>query len=128
MLWKAADESNGITNFEWVIQDTIPIPAIAQGAPELIRCQCKAQGKQCSTEACRCHKQHLACTSYCNCSGMTVAIRTLWDKVQTEEARESIDAEEEDYEEDAAIEDVVEEEPVEFADPEDDEFELEEFV
>ena len=58
---------------------------------------------------------------------MTVAIRTLWDKVQTEEARESIDAEEEDYEEDAAIEDVVEEEPVEFADPEDDEFELEEF-
>ena len=46
---------------------------------------------------------------------------------QTEEARESIDAEDEDYEEDAAIEDVVEEEPVEFADPEDDEFELEEF-
>ena len=29
--------------------------------------------------------------------------------------------------EDAAIEDVVEEEPVKFADPEDDEFELEEF-
>ena len=58
---------------------------------------------------------------------MTVAIRTLWDKVQTEEAQESIDAENEDYEEDAAIEDVAEEEPVEFADPEDDEFELEEF-
>ena len=58
---------------------------------------------------------------------MTVAIRTLWDKVQTEEAQESIDAENEDYEEDAAIEDVVGEEPVEFADPEDDEFELEEF-
>ena len=64
MLWKAADESNDITNFGWVIQDTIPIPAVAQGAPELIRCQCKAQGKQCSTEACRCHKQLLACTSY----------------------------------------------------------------
>ena len=29
MLWKAADESNDITNFGWVIQDTIPIPAIA---------------------------------------------------------------------------------------------------
>ena len=28
-----------------------------------------AQGTQCSTEACSCHKQHLACTSYCNCSG-----------------------------------------------------------
>ena len=51
MLWKAADESNDITNFGWVIQDTIPIPAIAQGAPvppELIKCQCKAQGKQCN--------------------------------------------------------------------------------
>ena len=43
---------------------------------------------------------------------------------QTEEAGESIDAEDEDYETDAAIEDVVEEEPVDFADPE---FELEEF-
>ena len=46
---------------------------------------------------------------------------------QTEEAGDSIDAEDEDYEKDAAIEDVVEEEPVDFADPEDDEFELEEF-
>ena len=43
---------------------------------------------------------------------------------QTEEAQESIDAEDEDYEKGAAIEDVVEEEPVDFADPE---FELEEF-
>ena len=42
---------------------------------------------------------------------------------QPEEAGESIDAEDEEYKEDAAIEDVVEE-PVEFADPED---ELEEF-
>ena len=58
-----------------------------------------------------------------NCSNMTVAICTLWYK---EEAGENIDAEDEDCEEDAAIEDVVEE-PVEFADPEDDEFELEEF-
>ena len=59
---------------------------------------------------------------------MTVVIHTsVGQGTQTEEARESIDAEDEDYEEDAAIEDVVEEEPVEFADPEDDEFELEEF-
>ena len=36
---------------------------------------------------------------------------------QTEEAGDSIDAEDEDYEKDAAIEDVVEEEPVDFADP-----------
>ena len=64
-----------ITHFGWVIQNDIPIPAVAQGAPappelvDVIRCQCKAQGKQCSTVTCSCHKQHLACTSCCNCSG-----------------------------------------------------------
>ena len=81
MLWKAADhqappdESANITHFGWDIQDRIPIPVVAQGAPappelvDVIRCQCKAQDKKCSTEACGCHKEHLACTSYCNCSG-----------------------------------------------------------
>ena len=81
MLWKAADqlgpsqESECITNFGWKIQDGIPIPVIAQGdsaPPELIDvicCQCKAKGTMCSTEACSCNKQHLGCTSYCNCSG-----------------------------------------------------------
>ena len=58
MLWKAVDQSNDITNLGWVIQDTIPIPGVAQGAPvspellDVIKCQCKAQGKQCSTHAC----------------------------------------------------------------------------
>ena len=122
MLW-TADESNDITNLGWVIQDTIPIPGVAQGAPvppellDVIKCQCKAQGKQCSTEACSCHKQHLVCTSYCNCSGMTVAIHTLWYKVlKLKKHGRAFDAEDGDYEEDAAIKDVVEEEPVEFAD------------
>ena len=47
MLW-TADESNDITNLGWVIQDTIPIPGVAQGAPvppellDVIKCQCKA--------------------------------------------------------------------------------------
>ena len=36
---------------------------------DVIRCQRRAQGKKCSTEACGCHKQHLSCTPYCNCSG-----------------------------------------------------------
>ena len=64
MLW-TADESNDITNLGWVIQDTILILGIAQGAPvppellDVIKCQCKAQGKQCSTQACSCHKQHI---------------------------------------------------------------------
>ena len=39
MLWKAADceappnESTDITLFGWIIQDNIPVPAVAQGAP-----------------------------------------------------------------------------------------------
>ena len=81
MLWKAADhqgppdESADITHFGWEIRDGIPIPVIAQGDPappeliDVIQCQCRAQGKKCSTEACGCHKQHLSCTSFCNCSG-----------------------------------------------------------
>ena len=59
---------------------------------------------------------------------MTVAIRVLWDKVlKLKKHGRAFDAEDGDYEEDDAIEDVVEEEPVDFADPEDYEFELEEF-
>ena len=69
------DESADITHFGWEIRDGIPIPVIAQGDPappeliNVIQCQCRAQGKKCSTEACGCHKQHLSCTSFCNCSG-----------------------------------------------------------
>ena len=68
-LWKAADhqgppnESADITHFGWEqIRDDIPIPVIAQGdaaPPELIdviQCQCRAQGKKCSTEACLAHQ------------------------------------------------------------------------
>ena len=81
MLWKAAqqksppDESADITHFGWKIQDGIPAPVIAEGDPappelvDVIRCQCRAQGRKCSTEACGCHRYHLPCTSYCNCSG-----------------------------------------------------------
>ena len=36
---------------------------------DVIKCKCKAQGEQCGSEACGCHKQHLACTSCYNCSG-----------------------------------------------------------
>ena len=97
------------------VQDNIAIPGVAQGAPappellDVIKCQCKAQGKQCSTEACSCHKQHLACTSYCNCSGGYDCCNLhSVGQGRTEEAGESID-EDEDYE-DGAIEDIVEEE------------------
>ena len=36
---------------------------------DVIQCQCRAQGKNCRTEICGCHKQHLGCTSFCNCLG-----------------------------------------------------------
>ena len=35
----------------------------------MIQCQCKVQGKMCSTEVCGCHKQHMSCTKFCNCQG-----------------------------------------------------------
>ena len=36
---------------------------------DVIRCQCRAEGKKCSTLSCSSHKEHLTCTSYCNCHG-----------------------------------------------------------
>ena len=47
--------------------------AVSDPAPpelvDVIRCQCKADGKKCSSMSCSCHKQHLTCTPYCNCCG-----------------------------------------------------------
>lgn len=81
MLWKSADckgppdESKDITNFGWEFRNGIPSPIIAEGNPappellDVICCKCKAHGKKCSTETCGCRKQHLSCTTYCNCGG-----------------------------------------------------------
>ena len=82
MLWKAADcdgpldESRDITNFGGSFEMKFQYQSfIAEGdlAPhellDVIQCQCQAQGKKCSTEACGCHKQHLSCTTFCNCNG-----------------------------------------------------------
>ena len=81
MLWKAADQqgppeqSTDITQFGWEFKDDIPIPVIAHGDPapsdliDVIKCQCRAQGKMCSSEACGCHKERMSCTLYCYCSG-----------------------------------------------------------
>ena len=76
ILWKAADqhsppeESVDITRFGWEFKDDIPIPVIDHSDPapseliDIIRCQCKAQGKMCSSEVCGCHKERISCTSY----------------------------------------------------------------
>ena len=59
------DQSSDITHFGRIIQNDIPIPAVAPGAPappelvDLIKCHYKAQGMRCSFEACSCHKQHV---------------------------------------------------------------------
>jgi hypothetical protein len=116
MLWKAADhqappdESADITHFGWEIRDGIPVPLIAQGDPappeliDVIQCQCRAQGKKCSTEAkCGCHKEHLSCTSYCNCSGEEGCCNPYTKRRDAqagdEEGVEMEDIEEEDFEE-----------------------------
>ena len=61
ILWKAADqhsppeESVDITHFGWEFKDGIPIPVIDHSDPapseliDIIKCQCKAQGKMCSS-------------------------------------------------------------------------------
>ena len=110
MIWKAAncegppDESNDITNFGWEFQAEIPIPVIAEGDPappellDVIQCQCKAQGKKCSTEACGCHKQHLSCTAFCNCHGGQdclnpfTATRDIAQSAEEESETEDIDS------------------------------------
>ena len=70
----ANDESADIIQFgRWEFRDNIPVQVIAEGNPtspellDVIRCQCKAHGKKCLTEACGCHKQPLSCTTFCNC-------------------------------------------------------------
>ena len=67
ILWKAADqhstpiESVDITRFGWEFKDGIPIPVIDHSDPapseqiDIMKCQCKAQGKMCSSEFCGCH-------------------------------------------------------------------------
>ena len=80
-MWKAADqqaphgESDDMTRFGWDIPGGAPVPVLAHSdlAPpqlsDVISCQCRVQGKKCSTYACGCHKEHVSCTTYCNCSG-----------------------------------------------------------
>ena len=100
------DESADITHFGWIIQNDIPIPAVAQDAPELvdvIKCQCKAQGKQCSSEACGCHKQHLACTSCCNCSGGEHCCNPYSVTPETNSEEEGHDADDDYFEVDTVI-------------------------
>ena len=60
MLWKAAewegptDEPRDNTNVGWMFRYVIPVPVNVESdltPPDVIQCQCQAQGKKCSTEA-----------------------------------------------------------------------------
>lgn len=116
MLWKAADQqappevSATITDFGWEVQNGIPVPVMATGVPappelvNVIRCQCRAEGKKCSTVSCSCHKEHLTCTSYCNCHGEDQCCNPYTQKTATTQATEIDETEEQD------LEDVVDEE------------------
>ncbi len=110
MLWKSAnlqappDKSANITHFGWEIKNGIPVPVTDQGDPappqliDVIRCQCKAQGKKCHTEACGCHKEHLSCMSYCNCSGEEGCCNPYTNRRADEEDVQMENIEEEDDE------------------------------
>ena len=121
MLWKAADqqapptESTNITHFGWEFQDGVPIPVVAAGDPappelvDVIKCQCRAEGKKCSTVSCSCHKEHLTCTSYCNCCGEEGCYNPYSKRVTTQEADQEIEeVDEQDYEDVEGVEDIEE--------------------
>ena len=63
ILWKVASPavSVNITEFGWEIQNGIPVPVKATGEPaspelgNVIRCQCRVEGKKCSTVSRICH-------------------------------------------------------------------------
>ena len=57
MLWK-------VTDYEGLPDEP---RTIIKKLLDVIQCQYKAQAKTCSTESCRCHKQRLYCTAFCNC-------------------------------------------------------------
>ena len=63
---------------------------------DVIRCQCRAEGKKCSTVSCSCHKEHLTCTSYCNCHGEDECCNPYTQKIATTPAAEMDEAEEQD--------------------------------
>ena len=82
----------------------IPVPVMAIGEPappelgDVIRCQCRVEGKKCSTVSCSCHKEHLTCTSYCNCHEEDERCSPYSQKTATTQAAEMNEAEEEDLE------------------------------
>ena len=81
----------------------IPVLVMAIGEPappelgDVIRCQCRAEGKKCSTVSCSCHKEHLTCTSYCNCHEEDERCSPYSQKTATTPAAEMDEAEEKEF-------------------------------
>ena len=98
---------------------------------DVIKCQCRAEGKKCSTVSCSCHKEHLTCTSYCNCCSEEGCYNPYSKRVTTQEADQEIEeVDEQDYEgvEDIEEQDEEDEDDFEGQDEEDeDDFETEYF-
>ena len=125
LLWKAADQhsppedSVNITNFGWEFKDGIPIPVIDHSdlAPseltDVIKCQCKAQGKMCSSEGCGCHKERISCTSYCYCSVKNECCNPFTKQQQSSARRISRDLHAEDPDEESMEEDDIDDEDIE---------------
>jgi len=134
MFWKAAenvappDESADITSFGWKYQDGIPAPVLSKADPappvllDVVQCQCRAANKRCGTEACGCHKEHMSCTVYCNCSG-DVACCNPYTKKRDEDNGNTVGAAIEEQDE-TDMEDEYEEDVDLDMDDEDDEIQM----
>ena len=122
LLWKPADQqsppavSATLTDFGWKIENGIPAPVVGTGDPappelvDVIRCQWKVEGKKCSTASCSCHKEHITCTSYCNCCGEDGCHNPYTQKAATIQASDlELEAEEQELEDVAVAEEPAEE-------------------
>ena len=69
----------------------------------------KAQGKQYSSEAYSCHKKHVPCTSYCNCSGGEDCCNPHSVRPGTSSEKDENEADDDYFESDTMIKDKEEE-------------------
>ena len=87
LSWKAADKSDPpdvqLTDCGWEVKEhehVIPAisrePAAQSKRMDVVRCSCKAEGKDCSGR-CSYDSNGMSCTSYCVCEGGMLAVTNL---------------------------------------------------
>ena len=92
----------------YLTQYLLELSTLCEELMEVVQCQCKAQGKMCSTLVCGCRKEYLSCTSYCNCSGEEGYCNPHTKKDKTKDGTEMVV--EKDFEDTDMDEDIEEDE------------------